>query len=179
MTASLSDTLEPAEHHRVGPLGRAGQLLEHLDLGGHQLAGVVRQQGRDVVHRGLLAVHHPEAVGDEGTGRSIWGSDEFGQLPGQRQALVVVLAGFARVEADVLQQQDVAVGQSLGAGQRVGPDDIAGQLDVTAQLLAQRLRDGCQRELRVRAVLGPAEVGGDDDLGAGIGQRLERRAPKR
>ena len=57
--------LRAAEHHRVGPLGRAGQLLEHLDLGGHQRARVVRQQRRDVVHRGLLAVHDAEAVGHE------------------------------------------------------------------------------------------------------------------
>ena len=87
-------------------------------------------------------MHHSEAVGHEGARRSVRGGDEFGQLLRQRQALVVVLAGFARVEADVLQQQDVAVGESLGAGQRVGPDDISGQLDVTAELLAQRLRDG-------------------------------------
>ena len=77
MTAELVGDLRPAEHHRVGPLGRAGQLLEHLDLGGHQRARVVRQQRGDVVHRGLLAVHHAEAVGDE---RAV-GADQFGQLP--------------------------------------------------------------------------------------------------
>ena len=135
----------------------------------------MRQQRGDVVHRCLLAVHHPEPVGDE----SAVVADQFDQLLGQRQPLGVVLAGFARVEADVLQQQDVAVGQALGAGQRVGPDDVTGQLDVTAELLPQRLRDRGQRELRVRTVLRPAEVRGDDDLGAGVGQRLAAWAPTR
>ena len=118
--------LRAAEHHRVRPLGRTGQLLEDFDLGGHQCARVVRQQRRDLVDRRLLAVHNPEAVGDE----SAVVPGEFDQLFGQGQPLVVVLAGLARVETNVLQQQDVAVGQPLRAGQCVGTDHVAGQLQV-------------------------------------------------
>ena len=135
----------------------------------------MRQQRGDVVHRRLLAVHHAETVGHE----SAVVADEFDQLLGQRQALGVVLAGLARVEADVLQQQDVAVGQALGAGQRVGADDVTGQLDVPAELLPQRRGDRGQRELRVGPALGPAEVRGDDDLGAGVGRAPSASAPTR
>ena len=119
-------------------------------------------------------MHHTEAVRHESAGRSVRCGDEFGQLLGQGQSLVVVLAGFAGVETDVLQQQDVAVGQALGAGERIGAHHISGQLDVAAQLLPQRLRDGCERELRIGAVLGSSEMGGHDDLGTRVRQRLER-----
>ena len=107
------------------------------------------------------------------------GTDQFDQRLGQRQPLGVVLAGLPRIEADVLQQQDVAVGQALGAGQRVGADDVAGQLDVPAQLLAERRGDRGQRELRIRLALGPAQVRGDDDLGAGVGSAPSASAPRR
>ncbi len=120
-------------------------------------------------------MHHTEAVGHERARRSVGAADEFGQRLGQRQPLGVVLAGLARVEADVLQQQHVTVGQALGAGERVGADDVTGQLDVPAQFVAEGGRDGSQRELRVRSILGPAEVRGDDDLGARVRQRLQRR----
>ena len=167
--------LGAAEHHRVRPLGRAGQLLEHLDLGGHQLARVVRQQGRDVVHRGLLAVHHPEAVGDERAG------DPSARRPVRPAALasasrssssLLVSRGSKRMFSSSRTSPSVRPSARASASE---PDHVAGQLDVPAQLLAQRRRDGGERELRVRAALGPAEVRGDDDLGAGVGQRLQRR----
>jgi len=68
-----------------------------------------------------------------------------------------------------------AVLLSFGAGKRVGPDDVAGQLDVTAELLPQRFCDRSERERGIRPPLRPAEVRGDDDLGTGVGQRLQRR----
>ena len=107
------------------------------------------------------------------------GADEFDQRLGQRQPLGVVLAGLARVEADVLQQQHVAVGQALRPGERVGADDVAGELDVPAQLLAERRRDGRERELRIGSALGPAEVGGHDDLGARRRPAPSASAPRR
>ena len=116
-------------------------------------------------------MHHAEAIRNKGAVIP----DQFDQLLGERQPLGVVLAGLARVETDVLQQQDVAVGQALGAGQRVGSDHVTGQLNVTAELLPQRLGDRSERELRVGTALGAAEVRRHDDLGAGVGQRLQRR----
>ena len=130
--------LGSAQHDRVRPLGGTGQLLQHFDFRLDQLARVVWQQRRDVVHRGLLAVHDTEPVGHERAVRCY----QFGQLPCQRQSFGVVLAGFPRVEPDVLQQQDVTVGQALGSGQRVGPDDVAGQLHMPAELFAERGGDG-------------------------------------
>ncbi len=105
--AELVGDLGPAEHHHVGPLRIDGQPLEHRGLGGDQIAGVVRQPLGHVVHAGLLAVHHTEPVGDEGRVRA----DHGHQIVGQRAALGRVLAGLPRVEPDVLQQGDLAVGQ--------------------------------------------------------------------
>ena len=69
----------------------------------------MRQHFGDVVHRRLLAVYHAEPVGHE----SAVITDQSGQLPGQRHPLTIVLAGFPRVEPDVLQKQNVAVGETL------------------------------------------------------------------
>ena len=71
-------------------------------------------------------------------------ADQFGQLSGQRHPLAVVLAGLTRVEADVLQEQHVAVGEPFGAGQRIGTDHVGAQLDVSAQLFIERRRDRFQ-----------------------------------
>ncbi len=78
--AELVGDLGAAEHDGVGPLRVLGEPPQHVDLGGDQAAHGVRQPLRDVVHRGLLAVHHPEAVADEGVG-------ERGELVGERAAL--------------------------------------------------------------------------------------------
>ena len=116
-------------------------------------------------------MHHPEAVGDE----SPSGRDQFGEFAGECEPLAVVLAGFPRIEADVLQQQDVAVGEPFGPGQRVAADDIAGQLHVPAELLTERRGDRRQRQLRVGPVFRPTQVRGDHHLGAGVDKRLQRR----
>ncbi len=167
----LVGDLGSAEHHRVRTLGVGGQLGQHRHLFGDEPTGVVREQLRHVVHRRLLAVDDTEAVGDESTVVA----DEFDQITGERLTLRLVLAGLTRVEADVLQQEDVTVGQALGAGQSILPDDIAGELDVAAEHLTELRRDGRERELRIRLALGAAEVGCDDDLGARFRECLDRR----
>ncbi len=116
-------------------------------------------------------MHHAEAVGDE----SPVVADEFDEVAGQRLPLRLVLAGFARIEANVLEQEDVAVGQAFRAGQRVLPDDVAGELDVAAEHVAEFRRDRGEGELRIGLALGPAQVGGDDDLRARLGERGDRR----
>ena len=105
----------------------------------------MRQECGDVVDGCLLAVHHTEAIRDE----SAIIPDEVDQLLGQCQPLGVVLAGFAWIEADVLQQQDVSVGQALGTGQRIGAHDVTGELDMTAEPLPQRLCHRREGQLRI------------------------------
>ena len=101
----LVGDLGAAEHHHVRPLGLAGQPRQHLDLAQHQPAGVVRQQRRHVVDAGVLAVHRAERVVDVRVA-------ERGELVGEGAPLGVVLAGLARVEAQVLQQRHLAVGRA-------------------------------------------------------------------
>ena len=100
MTPSLSDDLGAAEHDGIRALGVLGEALEHVDLGATQSADGVRQQAGDVVDRRLLAVHDAEAVGDEDVG-------ERGERVGELGPLLVGLGGLARVEPEVLQQDDV------------------------------------------------------------------------
>lgn len=129
----------------------------------------MRQQFGHVEHRRLLAVHHAEPVGHEC--RVV--PDQFHQGLGQRRALGGVLAGLARIETDVLQQQDVAIGQALGAGQRVGAHHIAGKLHVPTEALTESLGHRGQGEFGIRRTLGPAQVCGHDDLGPGVRQCLQ------
>ena len=112
--------LRAAEHDDVGPLGVGGQPGEHLELAGDQPAGVVRQPLGHVVDRGVLAVHGAERVVDVDVG-------EGGQPVGQLAALGVVLRRLGRLEADVLQQQDVAVAERGRLGRRVVAGDVGGQ----------------------------------------------------
>ena len=102
MTASLSETFEPPSTTTYGCVGVAGQLAQHLDLAQHQPAGVVRQQRGHVVDAGVLAVHGAEGVVHIGRRRRR-------RAAGERGPLGLVLAGLARVEAQVLQQRDLAV----------------------------------------------------------------------
>ena len=104
MTASLSETFEPPRTTTYGRSGSVGELAQHLHLGQDQTARVGGELLGHVVDRGLLAVHHPEPVGDE---RAVV-PGERDELRGQRGAVVVVLAGLAGVEPDVLQHDDVA-----------------------------------------------------------------------
>ncbi|CAM5503937.1 hypothetical protein SSPIM334S_04378 [Streptomyces spiroverticillatus] len=83
----------------VGDLGAAdddvraldvlGELLQDADLGGDEVAGGVRQAGREVEDRGVLAVHRAEAVADVQVG-------EGGELVGEGAALGVVLGRLHR-----------------------------------------------------------------------------------
>ena len=168
--AELVGHLRAAEHDHVGPLHVVGQLLQHVQLGQHQATGVRREHRRDLVDRGLLAVDHTEAVGDERAAR-----DERAQLGGQLGAVHGVLAGLARVEAHVLQQDDAAVGQAAGQRLRGLADQVTGQRDLGAEQLGKPLGDGREGVLRVRLALGAAEVRGDDDLRARVGELLDRR----
>jgi hypothetical protein len=89
----------------------------------------VRQPLGHVEHRGVLAVDGPERVVHVDVG-------EGGQPVGQLAARRVVLGRLGGLEADVLQQEHVAVGECGRLGGRVVPGDV------------RRERDGCTEELR-------------------------------
>lgn len=93
------------------------------------------QQSRDVVDRSLLAVDDSEAVGDEVV-------CQFGKLSGEGLPLAVVLRGLARVEAQVLEQENLTVGQFRCFGPCLLTDGVGGECDIEAD----RLRElGSQR----------------------------------
>src|SRR5699024_8258985 len=69
ITPSLSETLEPPRTTVNGGGGIVEQPIADLDLGPDERARVVRQEGGDVEHRGLLAVDDAESVGDEVIGQ--------------------------------------------------------------------------------------------------------------
>ena len=128
--AELVGDLRAAQDDDVRAVRVGEHLLEDLRLLQDEPAGGVRQQLGDVGHRGLLAVHDPEAVGDVDVG-------QCGQLVGERAALGGVLAGLARVEPDVLQQRHLAVGHRRHGGLGPGAGRGIGQHDVLAEQLAE------------------------------------------
>ena len=86
----------------------------------------------------------PEAVGDEAVG-------ETGQLVGERAAQVVVLAGLAGVEADVLEQGDVAVTEARDRLGRRRADGVVGERDRRAEQLTEPLGHRRERVAVLRA----------------------------
>ena len=109
-----------------------------------------------------------EAVGDEGVA-------ELGVLAGELFALLVNLGGLTGIEADVLEQGDLAItqgGDGLG-GRR--SNDVGGQRDLHAGQLGEARGNGGQREGGIDLTLGAAEVGHDDDLRTGVGEGLKCR----
>jgi hypothetical protein len=122
----------------------------------------------DVSHRCLVAVHDPEPV------RHVQVAQR-GQLSGQRLTLLDDLAGLARVETDVLEQDDVA--RLEGGNHRAGvrPGDVICHLDIGVEQLAEPVSDRLQREPLDPLALGTTHVRDQDDLGALVPQVRDRR----
>lgn len=163
--------LGTTQHHHIGALGRVGERLEHAHLSGYQVALVGRQQGRDVIDRGMAAVNRTEGIVHVGAvvpGQGL-------QLGGQFGALGGGLGGFAGVKAHVLQDEHLAVAQS--GRQRVGrfahhvPCNHHGQPAEGAQ----HVRGGADRVLGLGGAVGTAEMGHYDDAGTGLDQLLHHR----
>jgi hypothetical protein len=110
----LVGDLGAAEHDGIRALGVDGQALEDVDLGGDEATHGGRQSRGDVVDRCLLAVHDAETVGDVGVGQGGEGVGELGTL-------LVDLGGLPRVEPQVLEQGDVAVGQRVDGRAALSP----------------------------------------------------------
>jgi hypothetical protein len=164
----LVGRLSAAQHDHIRPLRRRGELGQHLDLGPDQVTGRVRDQGRDVVHAGVLAVHRAEAVADVEVG-------EGGQPAGERGPLGIVLARLGRLEPDVLQECDIGVAQPRDGPRRVLPGHVGRKGHRPPQQLAEALGDRPQRgaargPLGEAVTLGPPEVRDDNHAGAPLGQ---------
>ncbi len=98
---------------------------------------------------------------------------EGGEPVGELTALGVVLGGLAGVEAQVLDDRDLA---GLEAVDRVvggGADGVLGERDRGAEEFGEPLGGRQQREGQVRSTLGAAQVRGDDHLGARVGEGLD------
>ena len=159
MTLILSETLAPP---RIAANGRSGleKLREHLDLALHQEPCVGRQELGDADRRGVGAMGGPEGVVDEDVG-----------VGGERRRegrIVLLLLG---VEAEVLEQQDLAWPQALD--RVLGPDAerVAGDRHVATEQLGQPLPDRPESEAVLDLAIGAAEVAREDDPGAGAEKR--------
>jgi len=92
----------------------------------------------------------------------------------------IVFCGFRRLEADVLQQRDIAVGEPRDGLRRGRADQVGRERDRPAEKLAEALRDGPQRRAARRAfgevrALRAAEVSHDHHPGAALGERGDHR----
>ena len=154
--------LGAAQHRHKGPLGVIQGLAHDGQLSGHQEAGHRRQVCRHTDGGGVGTVHGAKGVGHI-------------QFRHVRQLLgeagVVLL--LADIEAQVLQQHDLAGLQSGGLGLGVLTHDVLDEDDLPAQQLAQTLRHGRQRQLHLPLALGLAQVGAGDDRRAVVQQILD------
>ena len=172
MTASLSDTFEPPSTTAYGRSVELVSCSKHFDLGGHQLARVVRQQ-RARRRRPRPACGAPRR------------NRRTRKPPSSRPARPAAWPARSRSASSLLVSRgSKRMFSSSRTSPSVSPSARASASDrrrhppaarVGPAARRQRLRDGRERELRVGSALGPAQVRGDDDLGAGVGQRLQRR----
>ena len=96
---------------------------------------------------------------------------ERGKLRGEP----VVVLRLARLEADVLEHDDVARFERRDRSLRALAHDVGGETDLRAGQLGETIGDRSQRERGIRPALGAAQVRNEDDLRAARAQRLDRR----
>ena len=160
----LVGDLRPAEHGHVGPCRVLEQAAEDLDLAFQEQARVARDARRHAADRGVGAVARPEGVVDVGVGH---GRQRVGEA-----VLVGLLAG---VEAQVLEQDDLAVLQRVDAGACVVADHVVGHGDVLAEQLGEPRPDRRHRVGRVHLPRRAAEVGGHDHPRPAVEQQPQGR----
>ena len=130
----------------------------------------MRQPLRQVVDAGVLAVHRAETVADVAAAVT----RQRGELAGERRPLGVVLARLCCFEPQVLEHHDAAELRLLDDRLRGNPSDavarVVGKANRPTEQLRQSRRRRAQRERRVDAALGPAEVRHHDDASASTRQ---------
>ena len=128
MTLILSETLAPP---RIAANGRSGDFDErgqHLELALHQQARIARDELRDADRRGVGAVRGPERVVDVHVG-----------VGGERGRELGVVLLLGRVEAQVLEEQQLARPEPVDRVFRADPEGIPGDRHVPAEQLGQAL----------------------------------------
>ena len=161
--ADLVRDLEAAEDHDERPRRVAQQAAEDLELLGHEQPGDRGQVVRDALGGGVRPVRRAEGVVDVDVAQRR-------QLLGEPG----VVAGLLRVEAEVLEQQDVA-GPERGRGLRGrGADAVVRGRDGAAEQLGEARRHGRHAQPVDHLPLGPAEVGHEHDRAALVEQVRDR-----
>ena len=138
--AELVAHLGAAEHADERVPGRLEQAAEHLDLAGEQPTGGARQHAWRPDDRRVGAVRSAERV-----------VDVIVAERGEARANSFVAGLFARIEAQVLEQQHVTGAELRHQFCRCGAGHVGRQRHVGAEHSGQPGRDGCQRVLGVRA----------------------------
>ena len=159
--AELVGDLGAAEHHDVGPLRVLGEPAQHVDLGGDQAAHGVRQPLRDVVHEACLRCTTPKPSETKASASAAsWSAN----APRSASSLLVSPA----LNRTFSSTRDLAVLEAVDGRPGALADGVGRR---TRRRLAEQLAEPgghrAQRVRRVRRALGPAEVGGHDDPGAG------------
>ena len=162
--ADLVGHLDAAGDHDERMLGIVQQSSERLQLAPQQQPGRARQQVRDALGGGVRAVGGAEGVVDV----------DIGELRERGRELRVV-GRLARVEAQVLEQQHVAVAQLADGLLGDRPDAVGRPRHGPAEQVGQVLAHGLQRGGRVGLALRPAEVRAQDHARAALAQQRDRR----
>jgi hypothetical protein len=149
-------------HHR--PRRVAQRPVQVLQLRLHGQAGIGGQAPRHALGGGVGPVGGGEGVVDIEVA-------EARQPPHERR----VVRLFARVVAQVLQQNHPAVGQGGHVGLGLGADAVSGEGHRHLQQLRQGLDDGRQAHPRDTLALGPVEMGDQHHLGAALAQIADGR----
>eukprot|EP00968_Pinguiococcus_pyrenoidosus_P000792 scaffold47_cov258-Pinguiococcus_pyrenoidosus.AAC.119 len=132
-------------------------LEEEASNGGVEVLG-------DTLGGGVGTVRGTESVIDE----EVEGGSE---LLGEGR----LVGGLLRVEADVLQEDAVAVGHTLNHGLDFIAHAVRSHLHFLLEQLGQAASHGSQAELVLGSVLGAAEVGRKGDLGTLLHEGLDGR----
>lgn len=130
----------------------------------HKVAEVGRKPGGDVVHARVLAVHGSEGVVHVGAVFTGQGH----QLVSEGAALGVVLAGFAGIEPDVLEDKDLAVPQGRCCLPGGAADGVGGEGDLEAGQFSQAAYCGPKGVFLLWSALGASEVGCYQHAGTGV-----------
>ena len=140
------------------PLGHPQRLAERLQLGLHEAPRRARQALRNGGRGRMGAMRGGECIVDVDIGERRESIGEGG-----------IVRLLARVEAQVLQQCDIAGRERSHGGLRLLTDAIGDKLHrEAAECMRKRFGEGAQRHRRHGLALGPAEVRGDDDPRAAL-----------